>query len=443
MSKPRMSTLFQSRKPSVIRMAQIRFDERNDDTEAINVAIGNIALPMYPAMTERMHALDGPDSPFKDGVVKYSATSGVQECVDAFLNVIASSGFDTSKLQGHITEGGSQAMELLLAGVCGPAGADEDPLLLIDAAYTNYKTLSQRLGRTTCSIQRRLDDSGKFSLPSTAEIEQVIEANRPNAILVIPFDNPTGQYYDKAAMVELAKLAVKHDLWFVSDEAYRELYYTDDECSSIWGVTDDDVPGIEGRRISIETTSKVWNACGLRIGALITDNPDFHRQAIAEHTVSLCSSVIGQWIFGAVAHEDHATLKAWYAKQREYYKGMLFDFTSSMQKALPGVIVSSPDAALYSVIDVKNCVADGFDALEFVMWCSSEGSVDLDGRPITVLTAPMGGFYSVPDGAPNPGRTQMRLAYVETPERMAMIPGLLAELLKIYEAKRAKQVVGA
>jgi aspartate aminotransferase len=315
---------------------------------------------------------------------------------------------------------------------------DEDPLLLIDAAYTNYKTLSQRLGRTTCSIQRKLGDDGKFSLPSTAEIEKVIETNKPNSILVIPFDNPTGQYYNKAAMVELAKLAVKHNLWFVSDEAYRELYYTDDECSSIWGVTDADVPGIEGRRISIETTSKVWNACGLRIGAIVTDNPDFHRQAIAEHTVSLCSSVIGQWIFGAVAHEDHATLKAWYAKQREYYKGMLFDFTSTMKKALPGVVVSSPDAALYSVIDVKNCVADGFDALEFVMWCSSEGSVEHEGRAVTVLTAPMGGFYSVPEGAPNPGRTQMRLAYVETPERMAMIPGLLAELLKIYEAKRSK-----
>ncbi len=84
MTSPRMSALFQSRKPSVIRMAQIRFDERNDDTEAINVAIGNIALPMYPAMTERLHNLDAPDSPFRKGVVKYSATSGSQECVDAF-----------------------------------------------------------------------------------------------------------------------------------------------------------------------------------------------------------------------------------------------------------------------------------------------------------------------------------------------------------------------
>ncbi len=437
MPEPKMSAQFEGRSPSVIRMAQISFDERNDDTEAINVAIGNVSLPMYPAMRARMNDLDGPDSPFRDGVVKYSATSGFPECIDAFLNVIASSGFETSGLHAHITEGGSQAMELLIAGVCGPAGSDEAPLLLIDAAYTNYKTLCERLGRPTCSIQRTLGDDGKFALPDTAEIERVIVEHGPQAIVVIPFDNPTGQYYDRATMIELARLAVKYNLWLMSDEAYREFYYTGGECTSIWGVTDADVPGIEGRRISIETASKVWNACGLRIGALVTDNEIFNRQAIAEHTVSLCSSVIGQWIFGALAHEDHATLQAWYAQQREYYRGMLFDFTDSLRNALPGAIVSSPDAAIYSVIDVRDIAADGFDALDFVLWCASEGFVERDGRQITVLTAPMSGFYSVPEGAPNPGRTQVRVAYVESPERMAAVPVLFADLFRQYEAKRA------
>jgi len=232
---------------------------------------------------------------------------------------------------------------------------------------------------------------------------------------------------------------VKHHLWLVSDEAYRELYYTGDDsgqpCTSIWGVTNEDVPGIEGRRISVETTSKVWNACGLRIGGLFTDNEVFNRQAIAEHTVSLCSSVIGMHIFGAVAHEDHATLKAWYAKQRNYYREMLFSFSAGMKEALPGVVVSSPDAALYSVIDVKNLVDENFSALDFVMWCASEGSVDVDGRATTVLTAPMAGFYSVPAGEPNPGRTQLRVAYVVPPEEMAKIPEVFVRLLRKYLEK--------
>ena len=114
-------------------------------------------------------------------------------------------------------------------------------------------------------------------------------------------------------------------------------------------------------------------------------------------------------------HADPADLRAWYAKQRDYYREMLFNFTEGMRAALPGVIVSSPDAALYSVIDVKNLVDDDFSALDFVVWCASEGKVDIDGKPMTVLTAPMAGFYSVPEGQPNPGRTQMRVAYVGTP----------------------------
>ena len=439
MSEARMSLLFEGRSPSVIRMAQIRFDERSDGAEAINVAIGNIQLPMYPAMIERMFSMDGEGSPFKDGVVKYSATSGTVECIDAFKNVIASSGFDVSGVHGHITEGGTQAMELMIVGICGPGGSGEKPLLLIDAAYTNYKTLCQRLDRDTCSVTRLLGDDGKFSLPTMEEIEKVIVENDPGAIVVIPFDNPTGQYYDKAAMAGLAQLAVKHDLWLVSDEAYRELYYTGDDsgepCTSIWGVTNAEVPGIEGRRISIETTSKVWNACGLRIGGLYTDNEVFNRQAIAEHTVSLCSSVIGMHIFGAVAHEDHETLRTWYANQRNYYREMLFSFSQGTKEALPGVIVSSPDAALYSVIDVKNLVDENFNALDFVMWCASEGSVDVDGQATTVLTAPMAGFYSVPEGAPNPGRTQMRIAYVVPPEEMAKIPAVFVRLLRKYLEK--------
>ena len=429
---PKMSAQFESRQPSVIRMAQIMFDDRQDNTEAINLAIGNINLPMHPAMQKRMNNLNASGSPFENGVVKYSATSGTQECVDAFMHVIASSGFPTDNLHAHITEGGSLAMELLITGVCGPAGSSEDPLLLIDAAYTNYKTLCQRLGRATCSIQRKLSDDGKFALPDIAEIEAVIEEHHPKAVVLIPYDNPTGQYYDQDAIDELAKLCVKHDLWLVSDEAYREFYYTDGEVSSVWGTTEEAVPGITGRRIGIETSSKVWNACGLRIGALVSDNELFHRKAIAEHTVSLCSSVIGQYIFAGLLEESHDDLQKWYANQRDYYRDMLFAFKGGMQEVLPDAIVSSPDAALYSVIDLRNIVDENFSALEFVKWCASEGEVTVDGKSLTLLTAPMAGFYSVPDGAPNPGRTQMRVAFVETPEAMQAVPALFAGLLKKY-----------
>ena len=437
MAHPQMSAHFQGRKPSSIRVAQLRFLERTDKVDDVNVAIGNVSLPMHPAMIERLGQMKGPDSPFREGVVRYTLTVGAPETRDAFLNVLASSGYSTDGISIQIVDGGSSGMELAVLGTCGPAGTEEKPLLLIDAAYTNYKAFANRLGRATVSVCRTLDDDGKFSLPSYDEIERVIEANKPAALVVIPFDNPTGQLYDQESLDALARLCVKHDMWLISDEAYRELHYADTPAPSVWAIIEDTVPGITGRRIGIETTSKVWNACGLRVGAVMTDNPDFHKQCVAEYTASLCASALGQWVFGAIAHENHADLREWYAKQRDYYRDMLFRFTSDLKEQLPGVIVSSPDAAIYSVVDVRNVASPDFNAMDFVVYCASEGVVEVDGKPMTLLTAPMSGFYSVAEGEPNPGRTQMRIAYVEPPERMALVPKLFAELFRKYETSKA------
>jgi len=432
MSQPTLSAHFASRKPSVIRAAQFEFKGRNDGTEAVNVAIGNVSLPMHPAMRERLRVVGTPDGPLADGVVKYSFTAGLTETNEAFLHIISASGFPTAGLLSQVTDGGSQAMELVILGCCGPAGAGERPLLLIDAAYTNYKAFTQRLGRRTVSITRTLDEEGNFSLPELGEIEAVIREHKPGAMLVIPYDNPTGQLYDQATLVALGKLCVEYGLWMISDEAYRELYYRGNEPVSVWGLTEDEAPGITGRRIGIETASKVWNACGLRIGALVTDNEEFHRRAVAENTAGLCSNMIGQQVFAALGEVPVGELRQWFAAQREYYGGMLTSLTTRTRELIPGVIVSSPDASIYSVIAVRNLVDEKFEALDFVLFCAREGCVQRDGRSLTLLTAPMAGFYSVPAGTPNPGRTQMRIAYVETPDTMALVPELLAELLEQY-----------
>ncbi len=436
MAHPSLSLHFRNRKPSPIRAAQIRFLDRTDGTEDVNVAIGNVSLPMHPAMIERMKQLGAGESPFRDGVVQYSLTVGMTETREAFLNIIASCGCSTDGLHVQITDGGSTAMEIAELGTSGPAGGPEGPVMLIDAAYTNYKAFAARLGRATVSVCRTLGDDGRFALPAMREIEAVVEKHHPSALVVIPFDNPTGQFYEQESLIALAKFCVKHDMWMISDEAYRELRYTGAPTSSVWAITEKDAPGITGRRIGIETASKVWNACGLRIGALVTDNESFHRRAVAEYTANLCASAVGQWIFGALAHESHDDLRAWYDRQRDYYRNMLVSITGDLKKRLPGVIVSSPDAAIYSVVDVRKIAREGFDAMDFVMYCAGEGSVDLGGKKVTLLTAPMAGFYSTPEGESNPGRTQMRIAYVEPPERMALVPRLFEKLFQEYEAKR-------
>lgn len=438
MSKPVLSAHFESRTPSGVRLAQMKYEERKVKPEAvINVGIGNVSLPTNPAMQKRMFELAAPGSPFAKGVVRYSTTAGTVECQDAFKNILKCEGFDTSKLMVQVTDGGSAGMELLLIGLCGPAGTGEKPLMMIDPAYTNYISFAERVGRKTVTVKRHLNDDGKFTLPALDEIEEAIKANNPGALLVIPYDNPTGQFYDYETLKDLARLCVKYNLWMVSDEAYRELFYEEgSQLVSIWGLSDADVPGIEGRRISVETASKVWNACGLRIGALITDNEEFNNRSVAEYTANLCANVIGQYIFGALAHESKEDIAKWCKEIREYYKSEIVSVYNGLKEQEPGLIVSSPDASIYSVIDVRNVVKPGFDSTEFVLYCAYEGSANIDGVETTLLVAPMKGFYDIKKGEKNPGSTQFRISFVETPENMAKIPELFVKLLRKYEAQR-------
>lgn len=438
MNKPILSAHFESRKPSDVRLAQMKYDERAIKPEAvINVGIGNVSLATNPAMVKRMFELDAPESPFSGGVIRYTGTAGTEEARNAFKNILDCEGFDTRKLHVQVTDGGSAGMELVIIGACGPAGTSEKPLMMIDPAYTNYISFAERLGRKTVTVKRHLEENGKFTLPEIDTLEKIIQENKPSALLVIPYDNPTGQYYDHETLVKLAGLCVKYNMWMVSDEAYRELYYEEGkELVSIWGITDSDVPGIEGRRISIETASKVWNACGLRIGAVITDSPEFHNRSVAEYTANLCANAIGQYIFGALAKESKEDLLGWAQSLRTYYKELIVNVYNGLKALEPKLIVSSPDASIYSVIDVRNVVKPGFDAIEFVLFCAGEGSVEIDGVETTLLVAPMKGFYDIPKGEPNPGSTQFRISFVESPENMAKVPELFVKLLRKFEAQR-------
>lgn len=438
MSKPILSAHFESRTPSDVRLAQMKYEERKVKPQAvINVGIGNVSLPTNPAMQKRMFALDAPESPFAKGVIRYTSTVGLQETQDAFKNILSCEGFDTSKLFVQVTDGGSTGMELLLIGVCGAPGTGDKPLMMIDPAYTNYISFAERIGRKTITVKRHLNEDGKFSLPELDKIEETIKENNPGALLVIPYDNPTGQLYDYETLKGLARLCVKYNMWMISDEAYRELYYVEgSELVSIWGITDAEVPGIEGRRISVETASKVWNACGLRIGALITDSAEFNNRSVAEYTANLCANAIGQYIFGALAHESKEQIADWCKGLREYYKDLIFNVYNGLKEQEPGLIVSSPDASIYSVIDVRNVVKPGFDAIDFVLYCAGEGSVMIDGVETTLLVAPLKGFYDIKAGEFNPGSTQFRISFVESPENMAKVPELFVKLLRQFEAQR-------
>ena len=139
--RPILSRHYQKREPSAIREAQITFSKRSDKNQiiVINLAIGNVSLPMHPSMQNRMYSLNKNESPFSNGVNQYTPSIGLTESRNAFLNIISYEGADISNIECIVTDGGSQSMELMLLGVCGPS--ENRPLMLLDPAYTNYLEL--------------------------------------------------------------------------------------------------------------------------------------------------------------------------------------------------------------------------------------------------------------------------------------------------------------
>jgi aspartate aminotransferase len=220
---PDLSKYFSQKQPSAIRMAQMQFAKRTDGVDAINVSVGNVSLPMHPALQKRLFEIKNSESPLAQGIVQYTQTVGLEETNKAFLHIIASSGCSTTNLYSQITDGGTQAMELVLLGV---TDANDRPILLIDPAYTNYLSLAQRTSRKTISISRTLQEDGNFSLPTEHEIDLLIQQYNPAALIIIPYDNPTGQLMSGTDLMMMARLCVRHNMWMISDEAYRELYYT-------------------------------------------------------------------------------------------------------------------------------------------------------------------------------------------------------------------------
>jgi len=427
---PSISDHYGKREPSSIRKAQILFQSRQDcsNIEVINLAIGNISLPMHPAMLSRLKGIGEPDSPFAKGVVQYTSSEGTAECKTAILNSINAelSLNIPQNINCVITDGGSQAMELMLLGVSGTSGGE--PIMVIDPLYTNYVEFAKRLSIPMVSLERNSNSDGSFGNLDSTKIRKIISKENPNGILIIPADNPTGLQMSQNTINEIAKICVEEDIWLVSDEAYRNIYFSGSGPSSIWQISNTDVPGILGRRISIESVSKVWNACGLRIGALVTDNKMMYQKVRSEYTANLCANVIGQYVFGAVAQMSSDEIIDWYSSQRVYYSKAIISLIKELKEELPGIILSSPGAAIYIVLDFKNITPSDFNVSKFIEYCSLNGKIKIKRKYYTLLLSPMKGFYN----QKFKGEKQARIALVEQESKIRMVPKILSRLLENY-----------
>ena len=427
MQNPLLSKHFKERKPSSIRQAQIKFSNREDreEVKVINLAIGNVSLPIHPSMRKRMEALCNNDM-FAEGKVPYTSTVGLKETRNAFLKGISTLDIDVSNLFTSITDGGSSSMEIMMLGVCGPSS--RKPIMLLDPSYTNYLQFCKRLDIPVLSTDRILREDGTFAPLNFDNILDMVKKHRPAALIIIPYDNPTGQFLDQNTINKIAKICIENEIWLVSDEAYRPMVFTDDNPSSIWKIPSKIIPDKFYFRISIESASKVWNACGLRIGGIVTDSKEFHLNAVSEYTANLCANHLGQYIFGAIANESTTEIKKWFTKQNLYYKNLFKTMKNSLVKELPGVIVSEPEASIYCIIDFKKIGNENFDSDKFVNFCAEKGSVEINQQMFTVLLAPMKGFYK----NSHIGKTQVRIALVESVHLLDIAPKVISKLFKAF-----------
>ena len=427
MQSPSLSNHFIERVPSAIRQAQIKFSNREDkkNVEVINLAIGNVSLPIYPSMRKRMENLSNNNS-FAMGKIPYTSTVGLKETRDAFLKAISTLDIDVSNLFTSITDGGSSSMEIMLLGVCGPSS--KKPIMLLDPSYTNYLQFCKRLDIPVLSTDRLLRDDGTFAPLNFDKILDTIKIHKPAALIIIPYDNPTGQFLNQNIINKIAKICIENEIWLISDEAYRPMVFTNENPSSVWKIPHKMIPDKFYFRVSIESASKVWNACGLRIGGLVTDSKDFHLNAVSEYTANLCANHLGQYIFGALANESALKIKKWYSEQNKYYKNLFKMMKNSLIEELPGVIVSEPEASIYCIIDFKKIANENFDSDNFVNFCAEKGSVKIDQQMYTVLLAPIKGFYK----NSHIGRTQVRLALVESSQLLETAPKVISTLFKDF-----------
>lgn len=304
-----------------------------------------------------------------------------------------------------ITCGGSEAVLFAFMSCLNPG----DEIIVPEPAYANYMAFAISSGAKIRTISTTIDEG--FSLPKVEKFEELIN-DRTRAILICNPNNPTGYLYTRREMNQIRDLVRKYDLYLFSDEVYREYIYTGSPYISACHLE-----GIEQNVVLIDSVSKRYSECGIRVGALITKNPEI-RQAV----MKFCQARLSPPLIGQIAAE--ASLDA----PEEYYRNVYDEYVERRKclidglNRISGVYSPIPMGAFYTVAKLP---VDDSD--KFCRWCLEE--FDYEGE--TVMMAPASGFYTTP-GA---GYNQVRIAYVLNKEELIRALLVLRKALEAYPGR--------
>ncbi|MGN1045523.1 MAG: pyridoxal phosphate-dependent aminotransferase [Candidatus Cryptobacteroides sp.] len=310
-----------------------------------------------------------------------------------------------------ITSGGSEAVLFAFMSCLNPG----DEIIVPEPAYANYMSFAISAGAVIRTVATTIDEG--FCLPKVEKFEELIN-ERTKAILICNPNNPTGYLYTQKEMNQIRNLVKKYNLYLFSDEVYREFIYTGSPYISAMHLE-----GIEQNVVLIDSVSKRYSECGIRIGALITKN-----EAVRRTVMKFCQARLSPPLLGQIVAE--ASIEGTEQYSRDVYeeyverRKCLIDGVNK----IPGCYTPIPMGAFYTVAQLP---VD--DAEKFCSWCLSDFRYKDSKTPEgcageTVMMAPAAGFYSDPEL----GRDQVRLAYVLKKEDLQRAIFVLEKALEAY-----------
>lgn len=349
-------------------------------------------------------ALDALKSVDRD-ILEYSPSDGYLSLRTKMVRYYAEYGIYLSPDEIIITTGGSEAVLFAFLACLSPG----DEIIVTDPFYANYMAFAISVGAVIKSVKTSIEDG--FRLPSVEAFEEQI-SERTKAILICNPNNPTGYLYTRKEMMRLRDIVRKHDLFLFSDEVYREFIYTGMPYISAFHLE-----GIEENVVLIDSVSKRYSECGVRIGCLCTKNKKVHDAVMKFCQARLSPPLIGQIVAEASVDVQKEYLTAVYEEYLER-RNFLIDGLNS----IPGVYSPIPMGAFYTVARLP---VD--DAEKFCIWCLSEFRYE----GATVMMAPASGFYT----EPGEGRQEVRIAYVLCKEDLAKALEVLRRALEAYPGR--------
>jgi aspartate aminotransferase len=362
----------------------------------------NIGQPDIPTPEVALNAIRNLDQK----VIEYSHSAGNESYRRKLAGYYLKIGINVDHTELLITTGGSEAI-MFAFNSCINAG---DEVITPEPFYANYSGFATSSGIKIVPVTSYIKDN--FALPPIVEIEKKITVRTRGIIIANP-NNPTGYLYSKEELLQLRDIIKKYDLWLFSDEAYREFCYDGAEHFSAMKLA-----GIENNVVLLDSISKRYSECGVRIGAFVTKNREVLTTALKFAQARLSPPGLGQ-----IAGEASINTPPEYFSEvnREYTARR--DFMVDTLNKIPGVYCPKPKGAFYTVVKLP---VDDSD--KFAQWLLEEFEYNNQ----TVMIAPASGFYSTP----GLGKNEARIAYVLNIDDLSNAMETLAEALKVYPGRK-------